>query len=183
MNIAPARRITGWMSEQELSWLAESASKSKCIVEAGSYQGRSTRVLCDNTDGIVHAVDPWAGNYGKNINTSQIPFADDAVGTNIIYSEFVINLSEHILKRKCIVHRKQFTDCFVDNPDMVFIDAIHDYEDCHKDIMHARLLMNNGGLLCGHDYSEEWPGVMLAVAEHFPERKINSVDTIWWTIL
>jgi hypothetical protein len=52
------------MSIGELRFLAEHANKSKVIIEAGSYLGRSTRALADNTTwSCIHAVDPWDGVY------------------------------------------------------------------------------------------------------------------------
>ena len=42
MNISQALATQGWMSEQELLWLADAASRSQTIVEIGVYKGRST---------------------------------------------------------------------------------------------------------------------------------------------
>src|SRR3990172_2076152 len=63
MNIENALKINeGWMERHDLEWLATYAAKSKRIVEVGSWHGRSTTVLADNTEGIVFAVDTWEGS-------------------------------------------------------------------------------------------------------------------------
>ncbi len=58
-----AMSIFGWMSEDELVWLAEQAGKSKRILEVGSHLGRSTSALAINTRGVVYAVDLWRLNH------------------------------------------------------------------------------------------------------------------------
>jgi len=45
MNIERAQATTGWMSDAELTYLAECAGKSTAIVEIGSWKGRSTLAL------------------------------------------------------------------------------------------------------------------------------------------
>ena len=49
VDISHAINIPGWMSVEELTYLAEAASKSNIIVEVGSWKGRSTIALAANT--------------------------------------------------------------------------------------------------------------------------------------
>jgi predicted O-methyltransferase YrrM len=66
--------------------------------------------------------------------------------------------------------------------DFVFIDADHRYEAACEDIAIWRPKVRPGGLLCGHDYCDSWPGVVRAVQESFAagvERHDES--TIWYT--
>lgn len=51
--------------------------------------------------------------------------------------------------------------------DFVFIDANHKYPSVVQDIAAWRPKIKPGGLICGHDYSQDYPGVMLAVCEAF----------------
>ena len=48
-------------------------------------------------------------------------------------------------------------------PAMVFLDAIHTYEETAKDIAWAKRA--GARIICGHDYSSDWPGVIQAVDE------------------
>src|SRR5689334_9855287 len=64
IDIAHALPLPGWMTEAELSWLAEQAMSRVRILEIGSWCGRSTRVLGDHTPGSVYAVDQWNGAAG-----------------------------------------------------------------------------------------------------------------------
>ncbi len=57
--------------------------------------------------------------------------------------------------------------------DFVFIDADHAYESVLKDIKAWLPKVKPGGLIAGHDYSQDFPGVMLAVAECFAEWRVH----------
>lgn len=171
-----AKAINGWMSDAELSFLAELASKSKRILEVGSYKGRSTRALADNTSGKVICVDPWDGCfqvYRGNVHYN---------GDNTTFSEFYCYLNDHIKSGKVSYKRDLFQNLSFDEPfDLIFIDALHFYEDVKRDTLHALKFIDKG-ILAGHDYSPNyWEGVEKAVKEIFGEVKVK--DTIWWVEL
>jgi hypothetical protein len=48
-------------------------------------------------------------------------------------------------------------------PSLVFLDAIHTYEETKKDIQWAKSV--GAGLIAGHDYSDKFPGVQQVVHE------------------
>ncbi len=60
--------------------------------------------------------------------------------------------------------------------DVVFIDAAHDFESVFKDICAWGPKVKKGGLLCGHDHTEE--SVRRAVAVALPTA-YRVVDSIW----
>jgi hypothetical protein len=167
MILDRANTITGWMSGPELLYLAETAHKSKVIVEAGSFQGRSTRAMADNTNGIVHAVDPWLPVQLLN-----------GVGVDTMtFTRFCLNLEKHLDSGRVIAHPMKFTDFQIYDPDFIFIDAMHTYEAVKKDIFHALTLMKKG-IIAGHDYTPVHLDVMQAVDEIFGNQ-ITVIDTIW----
>lgn len=51
--------------------------------------------------------------------------------------------------------------------DFVFIDADHAYLMVKADIDAWMPKVHAGGILCGHDYGEKWPGVVRAVNDAF----------------
>lgn len=72
---------------------------------------------------------------------------------------------------------------FDDNElDLVFIDAIHLYEEVKKDISAWMLKVKNEGILCGDDYIEQFPGVIRAVDEMFGDNKIVK-DGVWSVVV
>ncbi len=64
MNIKDALATEGWMKPSDLEWLAEKASTFQTIVEVGSWMGRSTMAMADDTEGFgaILAVDTWRGS-------------------------------------------------------------------------------------------------------------------------
>jgi predicted O-methyltransferase YrrM len=164
MNIENALKIEGAMDPPELEWLAEQASKHKKIVEVGCWQGRSTMVLADNTEGVVWAIDHWDGSEEhKEMLKERSP--------DWLYNEFSKNLKKHLdackvfPKRMVSVEMARRFGQVLSKPmfDMVFIDASHDYANVSADIMAWAPLVVPGGLLCGHDAG--YPPVARAVQE------------------
>ena len=66
-----------------------------------------------------------------------------------------------------------------ETPAMVFIDANHTYEGVKEDIDWA--VSRGIPIICGHDYSDAFPGVVKAVEESFPE-KFRVVGSLWANI-
>ena len=170
MNVTKARLIDGYMLETSLDWLASMAEKSNSILELGSFLGRSTRVLCDNTNGKVTAVDLWEQTEGGLI-----------ASWDETYNKFCENLKDHLMSHKLFYYRST-TDYAIDTLrkegkkfDFIFIDADHRYEQVKKDILGCRELLTHYGVISGHDYN--WEGVKMAVDEVFP--KIKLIDFIW----
>jgi predicted O-methyltransferase YrrM len=175
VNLARAKRIAGWMSQNELEFLARTARKSRAIIEIGCYFGRSAMALADNTDGIVVCIDPYMGLYNSPNQNIRLDFNDT------VYEDFLYNLSEHIKSGKLVHFR-----CTVDEVDMnempaadlVFIDGDHSYEGCKKDILFAQSIVHNG-IIAGHDWGTPgYQGVDQSVRELLGEP--NVVDTLWW---
>jgi predicted O-methyltransferase YrrM len=172
MNLGKALTITGWMSPQELTFLAKTAAKSSNILEVGSFQGRSTRAMVDNSIAKITCVDPWDG---KTQLYNGVMLSN---GTNEDYSRFFMNLYEFINNRVIPV-RKRFDQFTSDERfDFLFIDAIHEYDALLSDIKQGLPLLTPDAVIAGHDYCPSWPGVIQAVDEIFPKRKLE--DTIWY---
>lgn len=168
-----ALRIQGWMSPNELNLLARLAKESNIIVEFGCFYGRSTRCLADNTSGIVHAVDPWVADYYNDKN--------EFVGCldNGSFDGFHRNLADHISSGRVIPHRCLSWEARLpEDVDLVFIDGDHRYESVRRDIIIAKKLIGEKGIIAGHDYNHpDWFGVKKAVDEMFTKYEV--VDTIW----
>jgi predicted O-methyltransferase YrrM len=164
--------IPGWMTEPEMAVLRYLASKSESVVEVGSWKGRSTKQLLESCKGTVYGVDTWQGSKDSILT---IPAQLESV-----YAEFIQNVGHYknlqILKGLSVDMAQNFNGNRVD---MVFIDAGHSYEDCKADI--EAWLPKCKKIIAGHDYCDQFPGVMQAVNERFP--KVNVVDSIWWTEL
>jgi predicted O-methyltransferase YrrM len=175
VDISKALALGGWMSEQELIWLATQAQRRLHIVEFGSLHGRSTRAMADNNNpmGRIWAVDPWAGDYYSE-EGNPIPIS------TYVMPYFIKNLKDHIeMGHVAAIRMFSYQFSLPYKIDMVFIDGDHRYETVVKDIKKAFELLKFGGLICGHDYDHpNWPGVKQAVDEYVGNVEIEG--TIWF---
>ncbi len=125
------------------------------IIEIGTLFGKSTNVLLENKkdDQKVITVDRFSWN--------PCGFSDrqhrDITGK--ILSEAPAEHLEVIEADKDEFFGKYDGPA----PAMVFIDADHSYEGTKRDILAAQRLGTS--VICGHDYSDDMPGVRQAVDE------------------
>jgi len=64
--------------------------------------------------------------------------------------------------------------------DFVFIDADHSYKECLHDIKKWFPKVRKGGLVCGHDFQDRFPGVEKAVREVFGTKFETTEDSVWY---
>lgn len=176
-RIERARKINGWMTDEELVWLAREAGTHECIMEVGSYQGRSTRALGDNTAGTVYAVDDWKGlrTIDRDWWAKQTPESE----RENLYEIFSANIVDLMQSGKVIAIRCNHADTdklHLPIPDMVFIDGSHDYESVKRDIETWLPRLVKGGLLCGHDFNQG--PIQDAVKELLPGAR-DAAGLIW----
>ena len=162
MSIERALGIAGYMNEGELAFLAGAAVRANCVVEIGSWQGRSARALADHCPGIVFCVDTWGNGGEANFDENLA----DLLGSKV----FKVKMPSQRAAGVFALAHFEF--------DLIFIDASHDYEDIKRDILAWRPLLRPGGLFCGHDYQLPFPGVIQAVGELVPGFLVV-VDSIW----
>ena len=185
MNLTAALNIPGFTNPNELQWLAERAQECNGhnIAEIGSWKGRSTRAMADNTTAKIYAVDTWVG-------TPEDPHMRELVGKDPdwLFNQFIANIGEEHLKgpeyhvRAC---RDENASLYYSRYlggrqfQLIFIDAGHSYAAVKEDILAWRPLLAPGGLLCGHDFYPGRGGVIQAVKECCPKAKLAGVGTIW----
>jgi hypothetical protein len=161
------------MRPDELLWLAQRACTHQRIVEVGSWSGRSTRALADNTPGRVWAIDTFLGSKEHQPLLSQKP-------QNWLYEQFLENtkgLSNlEVMRMTSLEASKKLQD---ERFDMVFIDASHDYQSVKQDIEAWLPLMLPGALFSGHDYN--YASVKQAVDECLPAiPRVKAFSPIEW---
>jgi len=150
---------------------------AQTIVEVGCKEGRTTSFLLANLPDVhVTAIDPWAPLPNQAEDYSDHDFGK-------IEREFWDKVKDHrdrltMMRTTSLDAATQFADGSVD---VVFIDAGHDEPNCSADIDAWWPKVKVGGVLCGHDYQQKFPGVMRAVASHFPLMQVGlGPDSVWF---
>jgi hypothetical protein len=169
-----ANCVDGYMTLDELVWLYEQATRMGSVIEIGSWKGRSTTVLLEGCPGTVVAVDNWTGH-----DPSSNGVLEDHAAKTDVFAEFQVNVGAYANLTVCRGDSKEMSG-HLPSVDMVFIDAEHTYEGCKSDI--EGYASKAKRLVCGHDYSPAWPGVMQAVNEVFGTR-VKTAGSIWYVEL
>lgn len=165
VDISKALEIPGWMTEDELRWLAERAAEHHIIAEVGVFCGRTTKALATNPNNLIIAYDIWQPSQ-SNMNSvlESDKEAYEFFKQHLHYeTEFFTNLRDELINEQVFTRLAPFSR-YSRKYDMIFIDADHRYEYVKDDILHALKSIAPGGLICGHDYGDpHWPDVKQAV--------------------
>jgi len=151
------------------------------IVEVGSQEGRTPWYILNNTSREsvrVDIVDPYLVYDGYGYKE---PFE-----MSVVEKQAKHWLSDFVESGRCVFHKKYSVDgskLYEDNSlDLVFIDANHTYPHVKADIEHWYPKVKPGGILAGHDYGPDFPGVEKACLEFFnPKNKKISLshNRVW----
>ncbi len=149
-------------------------------VEIGVFEGASLRGFCDNLahDIECFAIDPFIGYKGAI-------YHDDAEMDDRydkILEEFAEEIEDGrvtIVRQSSIVASKRFEDGCVD---VVFVDGDHTKDGVSTDIDAWLPKLVDDGILCGHDYCDNWGGLCKVVDElgKTYNLSINRDTTFWW---
>jgi predicted O-methyltransferase YrrM len=167
-----ANAIYGWLYPDELAWLAWNATWRFSILDIGTFYGKSAMML-SNTAGVVYTVDVADGISRDGL---EMPSQDEH--RRIIET----NLSEEIKSGKIvplygdsIEMTTYFKECGI-TFDMVWIDGSHNYEQVAAEIRTYRPMMQEYGVICGHDYN--YAPVAQAVKDTLGD--CNVLGNIWY---
>lgn len=164
------------------------------LVEVGVAFGRSLAYLASRAidakrhDLIIIGVDPWVDDHNPDwvrngsVEASRPTWgaenADWARAQGGPFNAFLVAMHQHApleLERVRIMRGRFAQDVAealysetYEPLHMIFIDGDHRYEGVKRDIEMAQRLITPGGILAGHDYTDEFPGVVQAVAEMIP---------------
>ncbi len=135
--------------------MVEQVPDGGMIAELGCYKGRS---LCSIAEVvrrkriIVTAVDTW--HYAQNALKE---FEENVAAFGLLPNV----LPWHKSSREAALR------CHPGDLDLVFIDTPHDYDSVIADLKAWLPKVKPGGIIAGHDYCPQWPGVAKALDEMF----------------
>jgi len=162
----------GWRWHTVADWLQNTDPIRGA--EIGVKEGRFIAHLLRQYPRLeMYAVDRWAPDPTGNETYTEWNWPD-------IYATYRQAIRPHEFRviefRESSVNAAKMVANY--SLDFVFIDAQHDYKSVRDDILAWRPKVKPGGLLCGHDYQPNFPGVVRAVDELISE-PIFGVQTVW----
>ncbi|MDE3046200.1 MAG: class I SAM-dependent methyltransferase [Verrucomicrobiota bacterium] len=138
----------GWYRNgPSMEWLIR-RTNVKVVIEVGSWLGLSTRHIAKTLpeDGIVYAVDHWKGSPNEDNSIFDMPN---------LYRQFLSNVIHEGLTHKIIPCKMSSAEAAVFltvKPDLVYIDATHEFTSVFYDLILWFPFVKGHGVLCGDDY-------------------------------
>ena len=163
--------------------LAERITPGGLLVEIGAFAGESTKIFLDA--GLrVHSIDPWNDATLPLLRAGARDFDPNhrwhftMAQVERTFDELLPLYPDRLIKRKG--YDMEFVENYADGAlDAIYLDAVHTYDETLATIHRWRPKLKPGGLLCGHDYSDSFPGVTRAVQESFGRPLEVFADSSW----
>ncbi len=161
------------------------------VVDVGVWLGQSTIVFASalkdrGINGVVVAVDTFLGSPELWMTFDQTPIGRKH-GMPNLYWHFLSHVAKAGLQ-DYVVPMPQTSSCAAIllkavplSPDLVYLDAAHDYKSVLRDCEDYFDLLAPGGHLVGDDYLDAFPGVVQAVSgfSEQVQRTYNVVCPKW----
>lgn len=185
--------LNNWQSQHPFFAEAIAKFRPRLIVELGSWKGGSAVHMAGlvkqlSLDCPIICIDTWLGHWFWWAEKQTGSFSSERTlwqevntrhGWPQVFYQFLANVI-HSGAQDIIVPVPQTTTHglamlrhLAIQPDMIYIDADHDYAPVYQDIKDAYALLPPGGVLLGDDYYAEYPGVMQAVDQFAAEQKLT----------
>jgi predicted O-methyltransferase YrrM len=192
-----ATDLQGWHSEHPYLTRAMSEVRPKIVVEVGVWKGASVVTMAKEIkrlglDAAVIAIDTWLGSSEHYLWEKFIPDLDFEFGYPRLYHKFAANICNEGLREQVVplpldsINGFQLLKAKGIRPDVLHIDAGHDYLSVMADLKAWWPQLTPGGILIGDDYFKKpligqgkWPEVRQAFDEFFsatPPTKFESSD-------
>lgn len=196
MNYLSWRDVPGWFDFQNIyDQAVREAKDGDTFVEVGVFLGRSTLYLAEKVKEsgkriTLYAVDlfnhkDWEGAIKRN---HVAPYLDapgefpQCAGVDHYHAmRYVLRASGlwnliHVVQASSVEASRLFRQSSLR---FVFLDADHQYKSIREDLEVWQPKIMLGGILAGHDYVEQWPGVIQAVNERFGSTRELEPPSSW----
>lgn len=165
----------GWNSDHPYLGQAIREARPRIVVEVGVWKGGSVLTMAaeakaQNVDCAIVAVDTWLGSADHWHEEGHAAMRMEH-GRSQLFHTFMANVLDRALQDYVVplpidsLNALQLLRSRGLRPDVVHIDAGHDYRSATSDITHWWEILADGGLLIGDDYFTDrdlWPEVRRA---------------------
>ena len=182
--------LQGWSSQHPYLAEAITAVRPLVIVEVGVWKGGSTIHMASKLkqhaiDGVVIAIDTWLGSSDHWVRDRWFHELGYAGGPNLfeIFANNVrlTGLADYIVPLPLdLVNAAELLRHFDVHPNMVHIDAGHDYAAVSADLRQWWPALTPGGIMIGDDYRQgnDWPEVKRAFDDYFEPLGLLPIENI-----
>lgn len=167
--------IEGFFSEDEGRWYARFARSlvGGVFVEVGSWKGRSTSFVgrvCNSNGTRLVCVDHFRGSEDSLRARYAAVLAAENVEETFRANMRALGITVELLAETSRVAASRFAPKTLGR---VFLDGSHDGPSVSEDLRLWFPLLQDEGLLAGHDYDEKHPELVAAVDAFANERRLS----------
>ncbi|CUI17412.1 putative secreted protein [Candidatus Protochlamydia naegleriophila] len=168
----------GWFGNAEQLDLFLKARPMQTVIEVGSWLGCSTRHIASALpkDGVLYAIDTWAGSQQESahLQDPRLPFLFQQFLSNVIHAK----LTDKIIPIR--MNSIEAAKALKVKADLIYLDGAHDTPSVMNDIDYWYPHLNEGGVLCGDDWT--WDSVRVAVVDRANKlgKKVHVIANFWW---
>jgi len=176
--------LQGWHSQHGYLTRAIQEVRPRIIIEVGVWKGASAVTMAHEIkrlelDSVVIAIDTWLGSSEHYLWEKFIPDLDFEFGYPRLYRKFAANVVNEGLTEQMVplpldsINALQLLKAKNIHPDVLHIDAGHDYMSVMADLKAWWPQLADSGALIGDDYFRpligkgKWPEVRQAFDEFF----------------
>lgn len=146
-------------------------------VEIGVAEGKNAESILKNLNvKRLYLVDPYVAYYDHEwLWTHYIHREPEA-------HERLRNFKDKIVWLKSLSSNTALS--ILEPLDFVYIDGNHTFEFCYVDITNYYPLVREGGVIGGHNFEGQYPGVVRAVSlfSHYKRLKYQTERVDWWIV-
>lgn len=144
--------------------LLDALPKGLVIAELGVFTGDfSTEILQRCQPRMLYLVDTFSGTVSSgDQNGDNVRQVDMGLVHWAVLRKFARHSEVSVVKADSIIW---LNDQDSESIDAVYIDTQHTFQRTAGELEESLRVVREGGFVCGHDYSESFPGVIRAVDE------------------
>jgi predicted O-methyltransferase YrrM len=148
------KNIPGWMTSNELTWIADLVKGRGDVLEIGTYCGLTTRTLLRHTKGLVFSVDPL--DRAEPVHNEARQWIKDLAKEYSDRLVFIPALSDELIWTRPV--------------DVLFLDGSHERDQVYRDLKNLVPCLTSGGLLI----LDDWTSIQNAWKDFRDEFKITA---------
>ena len=184
-----AKDLQGWGSQHRYLSQCIEELRPRLIVEIGVWKGGSSIFMGSKLkelglNAALISVDTWLGSVEHWLNPEWREMLGFEFGRPSIMNTFLKNVLDEKLQDAIVplpldsLNAVQVLSALSVVPDIIHLDAGHDYKSVLSDIEIWWPLLRPGGYFIGDDYGPEstWVGVKQAFAEYFGARGLGGFE-------
>ena len=159
--------VKDWRSIDGPYHICKLVPQNSVMMEIGVYQGQSTLFFA------------LSGKFTKVIGVDPFDGAGDSGDNGQVFIEGVVKKHPGIVEHWKMKSQDAIPLLPDNYLDLVYIDAVHDYDNVKAELLLLKPKMKKNGIYSGHDYSPQFEGVKKAIHEVIGVPDMVYSDTSW----